>query len=204
MRKILVAGIGGKVGKTIVSGILTEALQADYWKPIQSLTNGISDTERIKRLVTSDVTVFHQEAYHFHNDLAPFLAADELGKKIHWGRLKLPETDNTLIIEAVSGLMTPLNLKGEIAIDMAINWQAEVVLVVSDYDDVFNQTLLNLELLKSRKVQVLGIVFNGFTNPSLEDFIAKNFKFSVLGKVKHEHEFTPELVTQYARDYVFI
>lgn len=204
MRKILVAGIGGKVGKTIVAGILTEALQADYWKPIQSEGTGISDTERIKRLVSSTSTVFHQEAYYFDNDLAPFLAAEELGKKIHWGRLKLPETENTLIIESVNGLMTPLNLKGEKGIDMAKNWEAEVVLVVNDCEDVFNQTLLNIELLQNSKVSVLGVVFNGLLNEALDEMITKNYKINILGKIKHEHEFTSELIIQYSREYVFI
>ena len=33
---LFITGIGTNVGKTIVSAVLTEALQADYWKPIQS------------------------------------------------------------------------------------------------------------------------------------------------------------------------
>ncbi len=35
MKKIFITGISTEVGKTIVSAIVTEALQADYWKPIQ-------------------------------------------------------------------------------------------------------------------------------------------------------------------------
>jgi dethiobiotin synthetase len=34
--KIFVTGIGTDVGKTIASSIITESLQADYWKPIQA------------------------------------------------------------------------------------------------------------------------------------------------------------------------
>ena len=36
MKKIFITGIGTDVGKTIVSAIITEALKADYWKPVQS------------------------------------------------------------------------------------------------------------------------------------------------------------------------
>jgi dethiobiotin synthetase len=34
--KLFITGIGTDVGKTIASAIITEALQADYWKPIQA------------------------------------------------------------------------------------------------------------------------------------------------------------------------
>ena len=36
MKKIFVTGIGTDVGKTVVSAILAEALEADYWKPVQA------------------------------------------------------------------------------------------------------------------------------------------------------------------------
>jgi dethiobiotin synthetase len=35
MTKYFITGIGTDVGKTLVSAILTEALQANYWKPVQ-------------------------------------------------------------------------------------------------------------------------------------------------------------------------
>ena len=40
--QFIVAGIGTEIGKTVVSAILTKALNATYWKPIQSgnLTDG--------------------------------------------------------------------------------------------------------------------------------------------------------------------
>ena len=45
-----VVGISTEVGKTIVSAILTEALEADYWKPIQSGDLDNSDTDKVLRL----------------------------------------------------------------------------------------------------------------------------------------------------------
>ena len=99
MRKIFVTGIGTDVGKTIVAAILTEALQADYWKPIQCGSLELTDTERVKRLVESEQTVFHQEAYRFKTPASPHYAAEVEGAKINWGRLKVPETENTIVIE---------------------------------------------------------------------------------------------------------
>jgi len=34
MKRYFITGIDTNVGKTVVSAILVEALQADYWKPI--------------------------------------------------------------------------------------------------------------------------------------------------------------------------
>ena len=49
--RIFVTGIGTGVGKTIASAILVEALQADYWKPIQSGGLDFTDTDVVRSLV---------------------------------------------------------------------------------------------------------------------------------------------------------
>ena len=33
---MFISGIGTGIGKTVVAAVLTEALQADYWKPVQA------------------------------------------------------------------------------------------------------------------------------------------------------------------------
>ncbi|HKJ48785.1 MAG TPA: AAA family ATPase [Christiangramia sp.] len=43
-KRYFITGIGTEVGKTIVSAIVTEALEADYWKPIQAGDLDNSDT----------------------------------------------------------------------------------------------------------------------------------------------------------------
>ena len=52
-RKLFVTGIGTDVGKTIASAILTEALQADYWKPIQAGDLEHSDSIKIKSQISN-------------------------------------------------------------------------------------------------------------------------------------------------------
>jgi len=58
-----ISGIGTNIGKTIVSAILTEALEADYWKPVQAGDLENSDTDKVKNLVSNKKSVFHKEAY---------------------------------------------------------------------------------------------------------------------------------------------
>ena len=51
-----VTGIGTEVGKTVASAILTEALEADYWKPIQAGDLDNSDSHKVERLISNDKT----------------------------------------------------------------------------------------------------------------------------------------------------
>lgn len=204
MRKIFVTGIGTDVGKTIVAAILTEALQADYWKPIQCGSLELTDTERVKRLVESNQSFFHPEAYRLYTPASPHYAAEIEDVKINWGKLKLPETSNTLVIEGAGGLMVPFNLKGETMLDIARNTDSEVVIVSRNYLGSINHTLLTLRVLQDSGVKILGLIFNGESNPSSEDVILKTTKVPLLGRIKEEYEFTKDLITTYSRDYIFI
>lgn len=204
MRKVFVTGIGTDVGKTVVAAILTEALQADYWKPIQCGSLELTDTERVKRLVESQQSVFHPEAYRLETPASPHHAADVEEKKIHWGRLKVPETENTLVIEGAGGLLVPFNYKGETMLDMAKTWETEVVIVSRNYLGSINHTLLTIKVLQESGVKILGIIFNGEANASSEEVILKTTKIPLLGRIKQEYEFTKDLITKYSMDYVFI
>ena len=204
MRRVFVTGIGTDVGNTIVAAILTEALQADYWKPIQCGSLELTDTERVKRLVESEQSFFHPEAYRLKTPASPHHAAEVEEKKIHWGRLKVPETENTLVIEGAGGLLVPFNYKGETMLDMAKNWEAEVVVVSRNYLGSINHTLLTIKVLQDSGVKVLGLIFNGESNPSTEEVILKTTKVPLLGRIKEEYEFTKDLITKYSRDYIFI
>jgi dethiobiotin synthetase len=55
---IFISGIDTGIGKTLVSAILTEKLNADYWKPIQSGDLDSSDTLKVKSLISNKVTHF--------------------------------------------------------------------------------------------------------------------------------------------------
>ena len=72
---LFVTGIGTNVGKTVVSAILTEHLQADYWKPIQSGTMEGMDSDTIKSLISNSQTVIHPETYLLKQPLSPHFAA---------------------------------------------------------------------------------------------------------------------------------
>lgn len=204
MRNIFITGIGTDVGKTIVSAIITEALQADYWKPIQCGDLHFTDTDKVKQLVSSKKTVFHPEAYRLKTPASPHYAAQLENKKIRLGKLKAPETENTLIIEGAGGLLVPYNYRGDSMLDIISENHAEVIIVSRNYLGSINHTLLTLELLLAKEVKILGIIFNGDYTPSTEEIILKKTKVPFLGRIKNEFILNKQIVKEYAQEYVFI
>ena len=82
MNKYFITGIGTDVGKTIVSAILTEALKADYWKPVQSGVADGTDKSLVSSLITNTTSVCHNESYSFQEPASPHLAASLENQKI--------------------------------------------------------------------------------------------------------------------------
>ncbi len=94
MKKFFVTGIGTDVGKTVISAILAEALQADYWKPVQTGSFFSTDSEIVRRYITNTKTFIHPEAYILKQNMSPHAAAELEGKKIVLENINLPHTTN--------------------------------------------------------------------------------------------------------------
>ena len=197
MRRIFVTGIGTEVGKTVVSAILTEALQADYWKPVQSGATEDSDTETVKALITNNTSFFHPEAYRLPLPLSPHAAAEAAGITIIPENIQLPQTFNHLIIEGAGGLFVPINDK-VLMVDLLFDFGCEVILVSRNYLGSINHTLLTWEALQTRNIKILGIVFNGEPNAATENFILHYTGLSRLLSVLPEEILTPEIISGYA------
>lgn len=201
MKRYFVTGIGTDVGKTVAAAILTEALQADYWKPVQAGGLDFTDTDMVKSLVSNEKSVFHPEAYRLKMAASPHKAAAAEGIEIDVHGLKLPETQNNLIVEGAGGLMVPLN-KRYLVLDLVQQLGLEVILVSRNYLGSINHTLLTAEVLRYRKVPVAGIIFNGEENQTSEDFIVKYTGLRRLPSIRQEADFCQEAVAQYAKDFV--
>jgi dethiobiotin synthetase len=146
MKQLFVTGISTEVGKTVVSSILTEYLQADYWKPIQSGDLHLSDTMKVQSLVSNSKTVFHPERYRLQSPLSPHASAEIDGIQISLNDFELPQTENNLIVEGAGGLFVPLNEKDTV-IDLIERLKLPVVLVSRNYLGSINHTMLSIEAL---------------------------------------------------------
>lgn len=166
-----ITGIGTNVGKTIVSAILTEALKADYWKPIQSGTIEGLDSTTIKELISNTKTIIHPEAYLLKEPLSPHMAAKIDGITIEFEKIQLPKIQNDLIIEGAGGLMVPINSKHYV-IDIAKKFNCEIIVVVSNYLGCINHSLLTIDYLIKHNFKIKALVFNGDFNSEVKESIS--------------------------------
>jgi dethiobiotin synthetase len=196
-RGVVVAGIGTGIGKTLVAAILTEALQADYWKPVQAGNLDYTDTDFVKDHISNKNTVFHPETYRLSSPMSPHAAAKIDGLEIDLKKLSIPETDNTIIIEPAGGLMVPLNDK-QLNIDLIQQWNLPVILVSQIYLGSINHTLLSVEALKHRSINLLGIIFNGERNQDTEEFILQYTGAKYLARIKYEEKVDKAVIKKYA------
>ncbi|MGB5941578.1 MAG: dethiobiotin synthase [Leeuwenhoekiella sp.] len=191
-----ITGISTEVGKTIASSIVTEALQADYWKPIQAGDLDFGDTEKVKSLVSNPKTVFQPNAHALQTQMSPHAAAEIDGVKIASAKIKRPKTKNHLVIEGAGGLLVPIN-DTETILDLILP-EDQVIIVSRHYLGSINHTLLTIEKLKQSRKQIFGILFSGSENKSTETIIAKMSGVRILGRIDEEPYFDKMVVREYA------
>jgi len=197
MKQVFITGIGTDIGKTVVSAIVTEALQADYWKPVQAGDLENSDTIKVKGLISNKKSFFHPEAYCLPKPLSPHAAAAEAGMQINLNQITIPDTPNNLVVEGAGGLFVPLNAQ-ELMIHLIEKLSLPVILVSANYLGSINHTLLSAEALQARNIPVAGIIFNGEPTPATEDYILKYTSLPKLLSVLPEKEIDKQVVKKYA------
>ncbi len=186
-KRYFVTGIDTDSGKTLICSLLVERLKADYWKPVQA--GFPTDSETVKSLV-SPQRVIHQEGKILQAPMSPHAAAKLENVEVSVHDLKLPETNNPLIIEGAGGVMVPLNDR-ELIIELAKSIDAELILVSRNYLGSINHTLLSIEYLKSKNFNIAGIIFNDTPNKESEDFILQYSGLKCLGKIGKIDPITP-------------
>ena len=159
-KKIIICGTDTDVGKTIVSSFFVQGLKGIYWKPIQSGTEQGTDTKTVCNLLNLEPNRYLSERYKFKAPVSPHWAAEQESSFVEPSNLKLPDLDELLIIETAGGLMVPFN-RDWLQIDQLKVWGAPIILVARTGLGTLNHTLLSLEALKNRHLDVLGIVLNG-------------------------------------------
>jgi len=194
-KKLFVTGISTDVGKTVVAAIVTEALEADYWKPVQAGELENSDSHKVKRWVSNSRSKFHQNSYALKTPMSPHAAAEIDGISIDLKEISEPETDNHLVIEGAGGLLVPLN-EDKTVLDL-IKPDYKVIVVSRHYLGSINHTLLTVNALKEKGLEV-SIIFSGDRHPSTEDIIDKMTGGPVIGRSDEEPYFDKNVIKEYA------
>jgi|688.fasta_scaffold80012_4 dethiobiotin synthetase len=198
MNKYFITGIGTNVGKTIVSAILTEALKADYWKPVQSGVADGTDKDLVSSLITNTTSVCHNESYSFQEPASPHLAASLENQKIKLEQMHLPETQNDLIIEGAGGILVPLN-DSNYVIDLAQEFEADVILVCRNYLGCINHSLLSIDYLVKNNFPVKGLVLVGNFDKAVKLAITNYSELPVLAEIPEMSEISKETILNQAQ-----
>ena len=193
--KYFITGISTEVGKTIVSAIITESLEADYWKPIQSGELHNSDTHKIKQFVSNSKSVFYPNSYALDTPMSPHAAAAIDGITIDLKKIQEPKTNNNLVIEGAGGLLVPLNDTDTI-LDL-IQPDYKVIVVSRHYLGSINHTLLTVKLLQEKGFDV-AIIFSGNEHKTTEEIIQKMTNATILGRIEEEPYFDKNVIKEYA------
>ncbi len=194
--KLFITGISTDVGKTIASAIIVEALQADYWKPIQAGDLEHSDTHKVQSLVSNTQSHFHSNSYALQTPASPHLAASIDGITITMNQIQEPKTNNHLVVEGAGGILVPLN-DTQSVVDL-IQPDYKVIVVSRHYLGSINHTLLTIEALQNRQIQVAGIIFSGDENTSSESIILNRTAVPFIGRIAQESYFDTNVISEYA------
>ena len=194
--KLFITGISTDVGKTIASAIIVEALQADYWKPIQAGDLENSDTHKVQSMISNMQSKFHPNSYALQTPASPHLAAAIDGITIAMNQIQEPKTNNHLVIEGAGGILVPLN-ETQSVLDL-IQPDYKVIVVSRHYLGSINHTLLTIEALQNRKIQVAGIIFSGDENTSSESIILSRTAVPFIGRIAQEPYFDTNVIVEYA------
>lgn len=196
MSTYFITGISTEVGKTVAAAIVTEALQADYWKPIQAGDLEYSDSHKVEALISNTYTKIHPNSYALHTPMSPHAAAEIDGITINLNHIKPPKTKNNLVIEGAGGLLVPLNTTDTI-LDL-IKPDYKVIVVSRHYLGSINHTLLTVNTLKEKGCDV-SIIFSGNEHKTTESIIKTMTNVNVIGRIDEEPYFDKNVVKEYAQ-----
>ncbi len=195
MKTYFITGISTEVGKTLASAIVVEALQADYWKPIQAGELENCDTKKVTQLISNTKTICHKNSYALQSPMSPHASAEIDGLTIDIKKIIIPQTKNHLIIEGAGGLFVPLNDNNTI-LDIIPKY-AQVIVVSRHYLGSINHTLMTLQTLKNKGFKT-KLIFSGNEHKSTEDIILKMSDTSLIGRINEEPYFDKNVIQEYA------
>jgi dethiobiotin synthetase len=182
-RRIVVAGTDTEIGKTVFSAGLAALLGANYWKPIQAGLEGETDSQLVAKLGGLSADRIVPERYSLKTPASPHQAAAIDGVRITMDSLDVPDTGGRpLVIEGSGGLLVPLD-NTTLYIDVFARWRLPVVLCARTALGTINHSLLSIEALRHRNLDIIGIAFIGDGNAESERIICEIGQVRRLGRL---------------------
>lgn len=190
MKGIFVTGTDTGIGKTIVSAALMNSFREKenvcYWKPIQTGTEEDNDTETVRKLANCSGEEIYDKGFRLEKPLSPHLSARLANVEITIQKtLSFVENQSEnkfWIVEGAGGILVPLN-ENELMIDLIKALNLPVIIVSRSGLGTINHTLLTIEVLRNRGLEIRGVIMNGEPNLENKKAIEHYGKVSVLAEM---------------------
>src|SRR4051812_24374946 len=153
---IFITGTDTGVGKTVLTALLLQHLRqkkvhALAMKPFCS--GDRADVEMLQKLQPGELTDSEMNPYFFAEPVAPFVAANKLGKTIRLRDVvrkisNIQKRCDVLLMEGIGGVMVPLG-KGFCVHDLIIALNATAIVVSQNKLGTINHTLLTVSVLQN-------------------------------------------------------
>jgi len=174
MRGFFITGTDTGVGKTEVAAYLAKrfskkGFRVGVMKPVATAVRKVSrDAKILKKSSGSKDPIDYINPISFRLPLAPLVASRlerrKLNKETIWDRFKeLKSNKDVVIMEGIGGLMVPIyeeRKKPFYILDFILKTRLPVIIVARPNLGTINHTLMTVKMLRSRKIEISGIIFN--------------------------------------------
>jgi dethiobiotin synthetase len=184
MTGYFVTGTDTNVGKTVLSALLVAALNAGYWKPVQTGATEGTDRESVRRWSEVGEDQLPPERFRFDPPVSPHLAAREAGITIALDAFEFPPTtaNRKWIVEGAGGVMVPLNDR-ELMRDLMRRIGLPVIVAARTSLGTINHTLLSLSALREARIPICGVALIGDENVENRRAIEHYGNVRVIGRI---------------------
>jgi len=165
MTGYFVTGTDTNVGKTVLSALLVAALDAVYWKPVQTGAREGTDRESVRAWTEATEDRLPTERYRFDPPVSPHLASNEARVRIALDAFELPAAPagRKWIVEGAGGVMVPLNER-DLMRDLMQRIAFPVIVAARTSLGTINHTLLTLAALREARLPLCGVALIGDKN----------------------------------------
>ena len=183
-QRYFITGTDTGVGKTVLSALLCAALNACYWKPIQTGTDEGTDSRTVMELAEVPAERIFRESYTFRQPVSPHLAARWAGERINLKNIEMPAVapSAALIVEGAGGVLVPVNGR-EFMLDLMRELKLPVFVAARSTLGTINHTLLSLAALGRAGVEVAGVVLIGARNTNNREAVEEYGRVPVVGEI---------------------
>ncbi len=184
MTGYFVTGTDTNVGKTVLSALLVNALDAAYWKPVQTGASEGTDRESVRAWSEATEDRLPLERYRFDPPISPHMASRDAGVRISLDAFEFPAVpaDREWIVEGAGGVMVPLN-ESDLMRDLILRIGFPVIVAARTALGTINHTLLTLAALREARVTICGVVLIGNENIENRRAIEHYGNIRVIGQI---------------------